>query len=204
VLVACVLAVAAMFTTASRAQVVINEIHYHPADPNPNAEFIELYNAGSTSEDISGWYLDAFPIPFVFPTIPPIPVGGYVVVAKDTALLLSLTDVSTPYQWPSGDLNNGGELIQLLDDGLVVQDEVDYLDNWPWPSEPDGGGPSLELLNSDFDNSYASVWRASIVPQRVQRGPGGLGGNAGETIGRDRSQHGNGDVLRARHRRGGR
>jgi hypothetical protein len=162
-----VVSVAALFATASHAQVVINEIHYHPgdpADPTDDAEFIELYNAGPTAVDISDWSLDAFTTPFVFPPSTTLPIDGYVVVAKDAAVLLAVTGFSTPHEWPDGMLDNGGERVKLLDDSSptpALIDEVRYDDDWPWVTEPDGDGPSLELINPDFDNSYASVWRAS-------------------------------------------
>lgn len=36
------------------AQVVINEIHYNPDDKLEHVEFIELYNNGPDSPDLSG------------------------------------------------------------------------------------------------------------------------------------------------------
>lgn len=39
-----------------------------------------------------------------------------------------------------------------------VIDEVHYYDSEPWPTEPDGNGPYLELKNLDSDNSLAENW----------------------------------------------
>ena len=51
----------------------------------------------------------------------------------------------------------------LLDrDGKVV-DEVEYDDNAPWPKEPDGYGPSLELRHPGLDNGLPGSWAASTV-----------------------------------------
>jgi hypothetical protein len=41
---------------------------------------------------------------------------------------------------------------------------VRYDDVAPWPTEPDGDGPSLELLDPSLDNALATSWAASIAP----------------------------------------
>jgi hypothetical protein len=42
----------------SRGQIVINEIHYDDSSSSPDdGEFVELYNAGASPVDISGWFL---------------------------------------------------------------------------------------------------------------------------------------------------
>ncbi|MCB0598314.1 MAG: choice-of-anchor I family protein, partial [Phaeodactylibacter sp.] len=46
--------------------------------------------------------------------------------------------------------------------GTVI-DEVNYNDNDPWPTTPDGGGPSLELIAAVLDNNDGHNWRASIT-----------------------------------------
>src|SRR4051812_38450149 len=51
---------------SSRADVIINEIHYDPDIKTELVEFIELYNTGATSVDLSGWALtDA--VAYTFP-----------------------------------------------------------------------------------------------------------------------------------------
>ena len=61
--------VALVAATPATAQVLINEIHYNPpgSDSVVGLEFVELYNAGGSAVDISGWELDFGPDPFVFP-----------------------------------------------------------------------------------------------------------------------------------------
>jgi hypothetical protein len=44
--------------SVSHGQIVINEIHYDDSSSSPDdGEFVELYNAGASSVDISGWFL---------------------------------------------------------------------------------------------------------------------------------------------------
>ena len=41
-------------------------------------------------------------------------------------------------------------------------DSVQYDDGDPWPLEPDGNGPTLELINPEYDNTLAVSWASSI------------------------------------------
>jgi hypothetical protein len=43
-------------------------------------------------------------------------------------------------------------------------DTVHYDDTAPWPTEPDGTGPTLELISPSLDNALASSWKASCEP----------------------------------------
>lgn len=144
------------------AGVVINEIHYNP-DPGADTsyEFFELHNTGAVAADISGWSVTAGVV-HTFASGTTIPAGGYLVVAK-----LATTYTNAPFnltnvvQWTSGDLNNGGETVALSDDAAMLVDSVPYDDGGCWTVEPDGQGPSLELLDPAMDNSLCTSWAAS-------------------------------------------
>ena len=58
-------------------------------------------------------------------------------------------------------LDGGGELVRLFNAGGLLMDAVEYDDDPPWPEEPDGNGPSLELIDPALDNSLAANWAAS-------------------------------------------
>jgi hypothetical protein len=58
-------------------------------------------------------------------------------------------------------LSGGGELIRLFNNGGVLIDTVHYDDSSPWPTEPDGGGPTLELIAPLLDNALPGSWMAS-------------------------------------------
>src|ERR1051325_8619983 len=114
--------------SAASGQVVINEIHYHPvekarfnssgvcifSDTNQPAdlsddvhEFVELFNAGASAVDLSGWKIKGG-IDFTFPNGASIGAGGYRVVAKNPARLQTvygITGVLGPF---SGKLSNHG------------------------------------------------------------------------------------------------
>ncbi|HJX70657.1 MAG TPA: T9SS type A sorting domain-containing protein, partial [Bacteroidales bacterium] len=63
----------------------------------------------------------------------------------------------------SGRLDNAGEELCLIDNKGMVVDMVFYDDHFPWPTEPDGKGPSLELKDPFLDNNIASSWRAGEI-----------------------------------------
>ena len=58
-------------------------------------------------------------------------------------------------------LNGGGELIRLFNPNGILVDEVEYDDIAPWPIDPDGYGPTLELIDSSLDNTLGESWDAS-------------------------------------------
>jgi hypothetical protein len=63
------------------AGVVINEIHYNPAGSQTLSEFVELFNAGEASVDVSGWaFSDG--ISYQFPANTVLEPGGYYLIAE--------------------------------------------------------------------------------------------------------------------------
>lgn len=147
---------------ASAQSVVINELHYNPpASAGADAEFIELYNAGESTADLTGWTISNGVV-YAFPGGTSIPSGGYLVIAKNAALLQAATGFSGALQWTSGSLDNGGESVSISNASATIVDTVAYDDVAPWPTAPDGGGKSLELISPTLDNSLASSWAASI------------------------------------------
>ena len=73
-----------LFLTALslRAQVVVNEIMYHPASHDAREEWVELLNVSSTNVNLSGWTISGG-IDFKFPTNTIIAPGKFLVVAAD-------------------------------------------------------------------------------------------------------------------------
>jgi hypothetical protein len=152
----------ATFTTTPLvpSTAVINEFHYNSLDPTSLEEFIELYNPGDTSLDISGWKLSNA-VTFTFPAGTHIPAGGYQVVGENPATLQSkfaITGVLGPW---SGKLSSAGERIDLTDAGGTLQDRVTYAAGFPWPTAADGAGSSCELIHPSLDNDLAGSWRSS-------------------------------------------
>ncbi|HPS00037.1 MAG TPA: lamin tail domain-containing protein [Candidatus Sumerlaeota bacterium] len=141
------------------AQIVINEIHYEPADKTDLSEFIELYNAGHSVENLSGWSLQDG-VRFVFPEGTLLAAGSYLVVGESTETLKTRFGVVAygPYE---GNLSNEGEKITLRDAAGQVADRVEYKLGFPWPTASGGDGCSIELIHPSLDNDLGGSWRAS-------------------------------------------
>ena len=149
------------FTTTDSvaSAVVINEIHYDPADETKAIEFIELHNPSDTAIDVSGYQLtDA-----VEYTIPPgtsIPPFEYLVIGENPAALNTEYGITALGPWV-GSLNNDGEEIDLRNPGGTIVDQVNYGSGFPWPTGARGGGGSMVLISPDLDNDLGGSWRTS-------------------------------------------
>ncbi|MBG0737866.1 PKD domain-containing protein [Paeniglutamicibacter antarcticus] len=145
-------------TQAADANVVINEIQYHPA--GTGGEYIELANPGNTAVDISGWAIDAVGLTIQAGTV--IPAGGRIVfVANDKAFRQAYTGANRLVGGQfTGSLDDAGEAVVLRDATRTV-DSVTYSNQAPWPAAADGTGPSLELVSPSADNAVAASWRAA-------------------------------------------
>ncbi len=145
--------------------IVINEIMYNPAGSlglDDYFEYLELYNNSGFDVDISGWSF-AQGITYVFDEGTILADANYLVVARVPDSIIAyygITNLVGPF---SGALSNGGETLELVDANATSMDIVTYDDGGEWPSDPDGSGPSLELIDPNFDNSLAESWAASLI-----------------------------------------
>ncbi|MCD4697213.1 MAG: CotH kinase family protein, partial [Bacteroidales bacterium] len=143
---------------------VINEINYN-ADGNFDTEdWVEFYNPHDYAMDISGWQFkdsdDAHIFEFSQNTV--IDPNGYLVLSRDTAIFSSFfPGVDNLVGNIDFGLSSNGELIRLFDTTGVVIDTVHYGVEDPWPPEPNGSGPSLELKYWEYDNALPESWVAS-------------------------------------------
>ena len=65
----------------AESAIVINELHTNPDVKTELVEFIELYNAGTTDVDLSGWQFTEGVL-YTFPAGTKLQVGGYLIVAE--------------------------------------------------------------------------------------------------------------------------
>ena len=142
---------------ADEFDIIINEIMYHPSLTNSGGEYLELYNKGAGSVNLSEWVIEGIGS-YAIPPGTTLGGGEYLVVYRDPGAIAfyGLTNYVGPYA-PSN-LSNGGESITLTNSSLVIIDSVSYDDYWPWHSEADGTGPSLELINPDMSNDDPGNW----------------------------------------------
>ncbi|MEP6796166.1 MAG: CotH kinase family protein, partial [Saprospiraceae bacterium] len=141
-------------------QLMISEILYNDTLTS-YGEFIEIYNPGSLSVDMTGYSLSSA-VDFTFPSGATISPGKVVVIARTKA---NFSGASDPvYQWTSGKLRNEGEVVYLFDaDGLLV-DFVRYNNHTPWPESNTLLGKSIELVSILLDNHFATSWKPSKDP----------------------------------------
>ena len=158
------------FTTSSKSAVVINEIHYEPADPTKNSEFVELWNPSTSPQNLSGCRLDG-PVQFLFPQGTSLAPGGFLVIAGNSATFQSVFGFAPAGQW-SGRLKNSGDRLLLRDAALQSIDDVDYAPGFPWPTSASGAGPSIELINPGLENDSGGSWRSSTAAAPRQQSPG--------------------------------
>ena len=142
--------------------VVLNEIQYAPGPDG--SEYLEAHNPSATEAvDLSGWTVPALDNHVVAPgtVLPP---KGYLAWVQDDAEFTAAYDgFSLMAGQYSGDLADAGEQVSLLD-GTRVVDTVTYSPNAPWPTAPNGTGPSLELIDPASDNAAPASWGASRSP----------------------------------------
>ncbi len=123
-------------------------------------QWIELFNRGTGTVDISNWKLDRA-INYSFPPGTILSSGKFIVVAKDMDSLKLLYPSAQILGNFSGKLSHRNETILLKDNNGNPMDEVHYYDADPWHEFADGGGCSLELRNPFSDNNKPEVWATS-------------------------------------------
>jgi hypothetical protein len=147
--------------TASQAQLVITEIMYNPPEGGTDSlEFIEVYNAGSSSVDLNGHAIDfagarrdTFTSSFILA-----PGGLMVTAVNDSAVYRQYGMSFYPRQWSSSGLSNTTTLIVLRNSGGII-DSVRY--NSSWEPGANAGGYSLILCDPSSDNAISTNWDTS-------------------------------------------
>ncbi|MHA3774545.1 lamin tail domain-containing protein [Verrucomicrobiota bacterium sgz303538] len=165
--------------------VVVTELMYNPAVGGD--EFLEIRNISSTdvrlfdpANPANAWRIVGIGLTtpeWLLPTGITLRPRQFMLLTQiDPASFRSKYSIpaSIPiYQYPGG-LSNGGELIALQKPGVPYQntsgqtvvpyidvDVVTYDDVSPWPTTPDGTGPSLERSNWRAFADDPANWRAS-------------------------------------------
>lgn len=153
------------------AELRITELQYHPADfagiiDDEDLEFLEILNTDTATVSLDGVQIGGFASePYTFADGLTLSPGERIVVARNVAAFQSIygTEVNlAPAGYSDRNLSNGGEEISLLGpEGQVLQ-SFTYSDDPPWPTMPDGGGPSLEIIDPLGDPNDPVNWRASL------------------------------------------
>jgi hypothetical protein len=153
--------------------IVINEINYNSVDENGAGDWIELYNWGRVDLDISGWIFrdDDDAHAFIIPENTILESDAYLVLCRDSVTFRANHPAIINH---FGDfdfgLGSSGDVVRLFDVFGVLVDSVSFGSDVPWPVEPNGTGPTLELREYHLENINSDAWKSSLV----------MGGTPGE------------------------
>jgi hypothetical protein len=163
---------------SAAGNLVISEIHYHPAPPTGSEldasadadefEFIEVMNISKTQTvSLAGCQFSGG-VDYVFPNATLAP-GARAVIPRNNAAFYSrypAVSALDPYYQAGGNfLSNGGDTLTLSAANGAEIVTVSYNDSGSpqWPASPDGNGPSLVLMapRTAPDSRNPLHWRAS-------------------------------------------
>jgi|GEM_PF-2478961 len=155
-----------LFSATIFSQVVISEIMYNPPESGTDSlEFVELYNAGSSSVNLKNYSLFwGGSKRYTFTVDSNLISGGLVIVAATNANAVRRQyNLSyTPFVPTTlSGLSNSGTAVKLLGVGDITLDSVSYLGSWY--SATNALGSSLILCNPLADNTLSSNWAASAA-----------------------------------------
>jgi len=157
--------------TPTPGKIVINEVSPIGTDAN---DWVELYNSGESSVDVSGWKInDASGSAVqadVFPSVTPIPSHGFAVVVTSSTAVSgipsnAITITLSTLTIGSNGLATAGDGVILDDNTSTLVDQMSYgnvktIFNLPAPS----GAQTLERFPNGVDTDSASDWKIASSP----------------------------------------
>jgi len=149
-----------------KTEIIINEINYHSSQIYNPDDWIELYNPNQYTLDLSNWFLkdDDNNNIFIIPSNTFIEENDFLVICRNINKFINLFSNTTN---AIGNINYGlsasGDMVRLYNQFGIVIDSVYYDDDKPWPSEADGNGSTLELINPQLNNTLPQSWVSSAT-----------------------------------------
>jgi hypothetical protein len=145
--------------------VTISEINYKADKSNDPNDWLELWNYGSQTIDISGWTIQGEK----FNEFYIVPDGT--IMQPDQRLVFCRFDEefekvypNVPYLGPfTFRLSGKGQNIRIYNESQSLFLEVAYKDSLPWPKTPDGHGKTLELKDPYGNLNDGNNWFAGCV-----------------------------------------
>lgn len=191
----------------SEGDIIINELMYDPAgydnetpdQTNRRPEWVEIYNTTNAPVDLSYFRWSNTTNAngankFFLPEGTVVPAGGYLVLTASIELFNQQypdevsADMLIQYaELPATGsvLTNAGDTVNVVhvnsagwNGTNVPLDLVPYTNASPWPGDTaNNGGSSIELIDTNLDNSVGANWRLSTTGIRVT----GSGGSPGKS-----------------------
>ncbi len=143
------------------AHVRISEIMYNPEGSDTDHEWVEVYNDGSDSIDLTSWYFWEGNTyhglhPDGFTHLAP---GEYALIVRNLDTARSELGSSNHYVRASFSLNNTGELLRFANSAKETVDEVSYQSEWGG----NGNGKSLQYVNGSWREGTPTPGRENAV-----------------------------------------
>ncbi len=183
--------------------IIITEIMYDPNSAEDNWEWIEIYNAGSSPVDLTGFVVDDNnSVAHGSPNI-----AGGTLASGEQGILYNVDDVSAGdfaaawgnvnlipvTNWSAMALNNGGDQVSLWEsfadysgDNTTHANAFDTV-NYAGAGFPDPVGASIYLTDLSADNNVGGNWATSTdggaTPLFTGYTSAAAGGNSGTDIG---------------------
>ena len=153
-----VLTIFLLISTVS-AQVMISEIMYNPTTPEQDKEWIELYNNGVSSVNMSGWKIQygstdrSLTLHRGSFVIEP---NSFTIIARNAAQFeADYPGYAKNIIQASISLSNSGKDLYLLDESENIIDNVNY-------TGIADDGYSVEIKDADLDNSDMNNWQQGV------------------------------------------
>src|SRR5208283_3834433 len=126
------------------------------------AQFVELYNnSTNVTFDLSGWQLQG--LSYTFPNGSLIAPANYLVLAQNAAAFAGAYGATNPvFDTFNGALTASGMLALNTSSNVTVA-EVKSENQVPWPTNANGAGASLQLLDPHQDNWRVGNWAAVLT-----------------------------------------
>jgi len=134
-------------------QVVINEIAWAGTVADASDEWIELYNAGDSDVDLTGWTLaaaDATPDFVIAGENPIIVAHGFYLLERTSDTVVATITADKVY---TGGLDNDGEALILFDASGIQRDQIDCSAGWTA-----GAASSGEIPYSSMERGTDGTW----------------------------------------------
>ena len=151
-------------STVITPPLVITKINYNPvlttSFTSNDQEFIEIKNCGSQVVNLSGIYFSGLGLSYQFPANGSLAANASLYLASKATTFLSRYGFNA-YGEFYRNLSNSNQNLIISDAFGNTIDTVFYYDSSPWPTNADGGGSYLQLIDTALDNNLASSWIAS-------------------------------------------
>lgn len=163
----------------SDVDIVINEICCASPSEFDAGDWIELYNNGTDSVDLSNWILKDSKDGHIFiieegSSIAP---EGFMILCTDSIKFKQIypTIVNVQGNFEFG-LDQKGDAVRLYNNFVVLVDSLTYDNQFPWPELSVQEAQTLSLSNPNLDNTLAGSWKAS----KCKGTPGAINDNYAE------------------------